>query len=51
MSSRARAVGAVSFEALFAESDVLSLHAPGQDGSPIVGREQLQLMKPTSYLI
>ena len=41
----------ISFDALFAESDVLSLHAPGQNGTPLVGRDQLGSMKPTSYLI
>ncbi len=42
----------VGFHALFVESDVLSLHAPGQAaGAPIVGAQQLRLMKPTSYLL
>jgi D-3-phosphoglycerate dehydrogenase / 2-oxoglutarate reductase len=41
----------VTFEQLLAESDVVSLHAPGQAGRPLVGAPQLALMKPTAYLI
>jgi D-3-phosphoglycerate dehydrogenase len=41
----------VTFEELFSESDVVSLHVPGQAGKPLVGAPELALMKPTSYLI
>lgn len=41
----------VAFDDLFRHSDVVSLHAPPQDGPPLVGERELALMKPTAYLI
>lgn len=41
----------VRFERLLAESDVLSLHAPSQTGTPLVGARELGLMKPSAYVI
>jgi D-3-phosphoglycerate dehydrogenase len=41
----------VSFEQLLQQSDVLSLHAPGQSGPPLIGERELVLMKPTAYVI
>jgi D-3-phosphoglycerate dehydrogenase len=41
----------VAFDELFKRSDVVSLHAPPQDGSALVGERELELMKPTAYLI
>jgi phosphoglycerate dehydrogenase-like enzyme len=42
---------AVAFDELFVRSDVLSLHAPPQQGQPLVGERELALMKPTAYVI
>jgi D-3-phosphoglycerate dehydrogenase len=37
---------------LLKESDFISLHVPAQaDGSPLIGAEQIALMKPTAYII
>jgi phosphoglycerate dehydrogenase-like enzyme len=47
----AAGVRAVTFDELFRQSDVLSLHAPSQDGPPLVGERELALMKPTAYVI
>lgn len=44
-------VEAVGFDELFSRADVLSLHAPPQDGPPIVGERELALMKPSAYVI
>jgi D-3-phosphoglycerate dehydrogenase / 2-oxoglutarate reductase len=41
----------VAFDELFKRADVLSLHAPPQEGPPIVGERELALMKPSAYLI
>lgn len=41
----------VLFERLLRESDVLSLHAPSQPERPLVGARELELMKPTAYVI
>jgi phosphoglycerate dehydrogenase-like enzyme len=41
----------VGFDELFSRADVLSLHAPPQDGPPIVGARELALMKPSAYVI
>jgi D-3-phosphoglycerate dehydrogenase len=41
----------VHFDRLFIESDVVSLHAPSQNGPPLVGARELGLMKETAYLI
>jgi D-3-phosphoglycerate dehydrogenase len=41
----------VEFDGLFAQCDVLSLHAPPQRNGPLVGARELALMKPTAYLI
>ena len=42
---------AVAFDELFVRSDVLSLHAPAQQGPPLVGERELTLMKPSAYVI
>jgi D-3-phosphoglycerate dehydrogenase len=45
-------VARVDLETLCSESDILSLHAVATDETiGIIGREQLALMKPTSFLI
>ena len=45
-------VRAVSKDALFAESDVITIHMPLSDRSRgLVGAAELALMKPTAYLI
>ena len=41
----------VGFDELFRRADVLSLHAPPQEGPPIVGERELALMKPSAYII
>ena len=41
----------VAFDELFKRSDVVSLHAPPQDGSALVGEREFKLMKPRAYLI
>jgi phosphoglycerate dehydrogenase-like enzyme len=51
---RAEAAGAtcVSFDELFAQSDVLTIHVPLSDESRgWVGARELGLMKPTAYLV
>ncbi|MEE9410470.1 MAG: NAD(P)-dependent oxidoreductase, partial [Candidatus Heimdallarchaeota archaeon] len=41
-----------SLEELLKESDFVSIHAPyTQDTHHLIGKEQLELMKPTAYLI
>ena len=46
------AVRAVQLEDLLANSDVTLLHAPGnQDGTPMLDRERLALMRPGSVLV
>jgi D-3-phosphoglycerate dehydrogenase / 2-oxoglutarate reductase len=47
----AAGVEAVGFDELFRRSDVLSLHAPPQEGPPIVGERELALMRPSAYVI
>ena len=47
----AAGVEAVAFDDLFRRSDVVSLHAPSQQGQPLVGERELALMKPTAYVI
>jgi len=43
---------AVSFEELFRQSDILTIHIPlSNESRGLVGAKQLALMKPTSYLI
>lgn len=51
--SELTAVGAeaVEFDELFRRSDVLSLHAPSQQGRPLVGERELALMQATAYVI
>ena len=44
-------VDPVPVERLFAESDVLSLHAPAQSTLPLVGERELALMKPSAFVI
>ncbi len=47
-----KGASAVSKDELFARSDILSVHVPLNDGSRgLVGASELNLMKPTSYLI
>ena len=42
----------VSLADLLANADVVTLHAPGPaDGSPLLGDEQIDLMKPNSILV
>lgn len=41
----------VEFDRMVSDCDVLSLHAPPQNGAPLVGARELALMKPTAYLI
>ena len=42
----------VSFEELLKESDFVSIHAPHtEETHELIGKEQLELMKPTAYLI
>ena len=53
-SERAKQVGAkeVSFEKVLAQSDFITLHVPGGEGTKhLIGAEQLAQMKPTAYLI
>ncbi len=40
-----------SLDELLRESDIVSLHARASGGKPLVGREELSLMKPSAYLI
>ena len=43
---------AVDKKTLLQESDIVSLHGRiGPNDPPIIGREELKLMKPVSYLI
>ena len=45
-------VVAVALDDLLAEADTVTLHAPGRlDGSPLIGRHELGLMKPGSTLV
>ena len=42
----------LSLEQLLAESDIVSIHAPLNDKTlNLIGRKELELMKPTAYLI
>lgn len=37
---------------MFADADVVSLHAPpSSDGSPVVGADQLRVMRPGAVLV
>lgn len=43
---------AVSLNELLAQADVVSLHAPGSgDGAPLIGPDEIALMKPGSVLV
>lgn len=42
----------VKKETLFKEADIITIHVPGnKDGSPIITKEELKLMKDSAYLI
>ncbi|MGY6560985.1 MAG: D-2-hydroxyacid dehydrogenase [Luteibaculaceae bacterium] len=42
----------VSKEELLRQSDFISLHVPAQpDGTPVIGKAEIALMKPTAFLI
>jgi D-3-phosphoglycerate dehydrogenase len=48
----APSVEATALETLLAESDVVSVHASGSpDGSPIIGSDAIELMRPGSVLV
>jgi D-3-phosphoglycerate dehydrogenase len=50
--AKAFGVSLVSLEALFAESDFLSIHTPlTPETAQLVNRERLALMKPSAYVI
>lgn len=46
------AVKALTFDQLLAESDLISLHVPGQkDGRPVIGKAELALMKKGAGIV
>ena len=44
-------VESVSFNQLLAESDVISIHCPLDSAHNLIGKKELQTMKPSAYLI
>lgn len=50
--SKSKGVDLVNFEELLRNSDIITLHVPGNaDSSPVIGKKEIDLMKSSSFLI